>query len=523
MILFLSKQGFRKAPLQLRVTERVVFMRASGILMHISSLPSDYGIGTMGAAGFEFVDFLKASGQRLWQLLPVAQTSYGDSPYQSFSTFAGNPYFIDLDLLCEEKLLKKSEYDKIDWGTDETAVDYGKLYENRFIVLKKAYRRFALLDEQKHADYQKFLRQNKFWLDDYACFMAIKFQNGGISWQEWDDELRLRKPSVLKRKKLELHEEIEFWKFVQYEFFLQFGKLKAYANKNGIQIIGDIPIYVALDSADVWSNPGLFLLDDDLRPIDVAGCPPDYFSKTGQLWGNPLYRWDVMEKDNYAWWIKRIMGAGKTYDIVRIDHFRGFESYYSIPATAKTAKKGEWRKGPDMALFDELQKQKKRVPNIIAEDLGLITPPVRALLKASGYPGMKVLQFAFNARQDNLYLPHNYDKNCICYLGTHDNNTTEGWLADIADNSKADLKYLMDYLHVKKITDCRAGLTRLAMSSIADTVILTMQDLLGLPEDARMNMPSIPQGYWRWRMTKEQYLDKTQRDLLFLTKLYQRA
>lgn len=493
-------------------------MRTSGVLMHISSLPSDYGIGTMGKSAFEFIDFLKGAGQKLWQLLPVSQTSYGDSPYQSFSTFAGNPYFIDLTLLTREKLLKKSEYESIDWGDDKTAVDYGKIYKNRFIVLKKAHDRFKKKSDKDKAEYNKFIKKNGKWLPDYALFMALKFEHGGRAWQEWERPLRVRSPRAIKAKRIELADQIDFWTFVQYKFFEQFALMKAYANKNGIKIIGDIPIYVAADSADVWANPKLFLLDEDLKPIDVAGCPPDYFSKTGQLWGNPLYRWEVMEQDGYKWWINRILGAGKTYDIVRIDHFRGFESYYAIPASAKTAQTGEWRKGPDIALFEKLNKQ-KHIPQIIAEDLGLITEPVHELLRASGYPGMKVLQFAFNAGQDNAYLPHNYEKNCICYTGTHDNDTIEGWLDSI---SKKDASYLLDYLNITKREEAREALIRLGMASVADTFITTMQDLLGLLSIARMNMPSIPQGYWRWRMEKGQCSKEIQKKLLYLTRLYHR-
>lgn len=493
-------------------------MRASGVLMHISSLPSNYGIGTMGKEAFAFVNFLKGASQKLWQILPINQTSYGDSPYQSFSTFAGNPYFIDLDMLCEEKLLLKSDYANIDWGDDKTAVDYGKIYENRFVVLKKAHNRFKKQKGTDTAEYKAFLKSNSKWLEDYALFMALKFEHGGKSWLEWEEDLRRRKPAVMETKKIALAVEIDFWRFVQYKFFEQMGKLKSYANKNGIKIIGDIPIYVAADSADVWANPKLFLLDKKLNPIDVAGCPPDYFSKTGQLWGNPLYRWDVMQKNGYKWWVNRILSVGKTYDIVRIDHFRGFESYYAIPSTAETAQTGEWRKGPGIELFNELNKHKK-IPSIIAEDLGLITPPVKELLAESGYPGMKVLQFAFNARQDNAYLPHNYEKNCVCYIGTHDNDTVEGWLETV---NKKDMKYIMDYLNVADKSQVREALIRAGFASAADTFIMTMQDLLGLSTKERMNMPGIPQGYWRYRMVKSQYSKELQKKLLNLTELYHR-
>ncbi len=490
-------------------------MRASGVLMHISSLPSSFGIGTMGKSAYEFVDFLKNSGQKLWQLLPIAPTSYGDSPYQSFSTYAGNPYFIDLDILSDENLLEKSEYETIEWGDDETNVDYGKLYEFRFHVLKMAFKRFCKAPD---IEYEAYKQDNSFWLSDYALYMAIKEENGGISWQEWDEATKVRHIKVIDQKRAELKDEIEFWSFVQYEFYKQYYKLKEYANKNGIKIIGDIPIYVALDSADVWANPELFLLDEDLKPIEVAGCPPDYFSKTGQLWGNPLYNWDIMKKTGFDWWIKRVSAAAKTYDAVRIDHFRGFESFYAVPAKDDTAENGVWRKGPNLELF-EIIKKKLNNPNIIAEDLGYITEPVKKLLEATGYPGMKVLQFAFNSGEESNYLPHNFNRNCICYTGTHDNDTILGWLDTI---TTADLDYLMKYLNVDSKADCVYGLIRLALASAADTAITTMQDLLELPTKCRMNIPSTAQGNWRWRATKSQFTNELSEKVYALTKLYWR-
>lgn len=490
-------------------------MRASGILMHISSLPSKYGIGTLGQEGYDFVDFLKASGQKLWQLLPITPTSYGDSPYQSFSTYAGNPYFIDLDILHADGLLKPSEYTTLCWGEDEEKVDYGKLYELRFGVLKKAFMRFIKAPD---SEFETYKEENSFWVYDYALYMAIKFENDGVSWQEWDDSLRFREPAIMEQKKRLLQNEIEFWCFIQYEFYKQFYKLKEYANENGIQIIGDIPIYVALDSADVWANPNLFLLDEDLKPIEVAGCPPDYFSKTGQLWGNPLYNWAGMKETGYDWWIKRIADATKTYDAVRIDHFRGFESFYAIPAEDETAQNGVWHEGPGIELF-ELIRSKLDNPNIIAEDLGHITEPVRELLKATGYPGMKVLQFAFCAGQDNAYLPHNFNQNCICYTGTHDNDTIAGWLES---TSTEDLSYVMDYLQVNSKADCIFGLIRLGFGSVADTAITTMQDWLELSTEHRMNIPATPQGNWRWRAKHTQFTQMLSEKINALTKLYWR-
>ncbi|WMJ23228.1 4-alpha-glucanotransferase [Paludicola sp. MB14-C6] len=490
-------------------------MRSSGILMHISSLPSNYGIGTMGKTAYDFVDFLKQSGQKIWQLLPINPTSYGDSPYSSFSLYAGNPYFIDLDILHEEKLLEHSEYHNLNWGDDEEKVDYGKIFELRFNVLKKAFERFI-----KNADfqYEAFKQDNYFWLYDYSLYMALKFDNNNLSWQEWDEALRKRDKEALHQKEIQLKNEIEFWKFVQYKFYKQFYKLKQYANKNGIKIIGDIPIYVALDSADVWANPELFMLDEDLKPIEVAGCPPDDFAKTGQLWGNPLYNWEVMKQRGYDWWVNRIGTATKIYDIVRIDHFRGFESYYAIKAESETAEHGTWRKGPDIELFNTI-KAKLSNPDIIAEDLGHFTEPVKTLLNATGYPGMKVLQFGFNSGEDSTFLPHNFKRNTVCYTGTHDNDTIKGWLDSL---NEADLKYVMDYLNVDNKDDCIYGLIRLAWASVCDMAITTMQDLLKLPTEARMNIPSTAQGNWRWRMKKDQLTQELTQKLYTLTKLYWR-
>ncbi|MFZ2537711.1 MAG: 4-alpha-glucanotransferase, partial [Oscillospiraceae bacterium] len=417
--------------------------------------------------------------------------------------------------LNDEQLLEKTEYATLFWGDDETNVEYGKLYELRFDVLRIAFRRFC---KAPNTQYEAYKQDNSFWLCDYALYMAIKDENGGVSWQEWDETIKVRDKETIELKRSRLKDEIEFWSFVQYEFYKQFYKLKAYANANEIKIIGDIPIYVALDSADVWASPELFLLDKDLKPIEVAGCPPDYFSKTGQLWGNPLYNWDNMKKTGFDWWVKRVLAATKTYDAVRIDHFRGFESFYAVPAKDETAQNGVWRKGPDLELF-EVIKAKLNNPNIIAEDLGYITEPVKKLLEATGYPGMKVLQFAFDSGEENNYLPHNFNKNCICYTGTHDNDTITGWLDTI---NTSDLNYLMEYLNVKNKADCVYGLIRLAIASVADTAITTMQDLLELPTECRMNIPSTAQGNWRWRGKKSQFTSKLSEKINSLTKLYGR-
>lgn len=368
--------------------------------MHISSLPGNTGIGTLGKNAYEFADFLKAAGQSYWQVLPLCPTGYGDSPYQSFSTFAGNPYFIDFDLLSDEGLLKKADYEKIDWGKNPEKVDFTKLFDNRFKVLYKAFERFSTTDNE---DYAAFCRDNEFWLNDYALYMALKYENNGKPWTDWEKSIRLRENTSLQSAEKELSNEVDFWKTVQFFFFKQWFALKEYANSNGIKIIGDIPIYVAGDSADVWANPQNFLLDGECNPTEVAGCPPDAFTADGQLWGNPLYDWDYMKFDGYSWWKSRIKHMCGLCDVVRIDHFRGFESFYAIPAGAKTAKIGEWRKGPGIEFFREIERDLGKM-NLIAEDLGFLTPAVKKMLRQSKYPGMKVLQFAFDSDGDNDYL-----------------------------------------------------------------------------------------------------------------------
>ena len=467
-------------------------MRTSGILMHISSLPSPYGIGTMGKEARKFVDFLDKAGQTYWQILPICPTSYGDSPYQSFSSFAGNPYFIDLDYLCKDKLLTKKECLSYEWGENPEFVEYGTLYENRFPLLKKAYQRFK---KALPADFADFCEKNSDWLDDYALFMALKDANGGVAWFEWEKDLKLRKPSAIEKAKEEFADDVEFWKMLQYLFFKQWTELKAYANEKGIQIIGDVPIYVAGDSADVWANPGQFYLDENLDPIDVSGCPPDAFSDDGQLWGNPLFRWDAMKKDGYTWWTKRIKAMSELYDVVRIDHFRGFDSYYAIPAKDKTARNGEWREGPGMDLFNVLEKKLGRL-NIIVEDLGYLTPSVKQLLKDTGFPGMKLIQFAFDSREESDYLPHTYQKNCVVYTGTHDNDTIMGWFKTAP---KESVKYAKEYLRLNKEEGYNWGTMKAVWGCVGDMAIVPMQDILGIGSEGRMNTPSTLGMNWKWR------------------------
>ena len=490
-------------------------MRTSGVLMPISSLPSQYGIGTMGKEARRFVDFLEKGGQTYWQILPICPTSYGDSPYQSFSSFAGNPYFIDLELLCKDKLLTKKECESYKWGKKPQYVDYGIMYVNRYVLLRKAYERFS---KKTPADYEAFCSKEAEWLDEYTLFMALKDANGGVAWSEWDDALKLRKPEAIEEAKEKYADDIAFYKMLQYLFFKQWTALKAYANEKGIRIIGDVPIYVAMDSADVWANPTQFYLDKDLNPIEVAGCPPDAFSADGQLWGNPLFRWDVMKKDSYSWWTKRISAMAKLYDIVRIDHFRGFDSFYAIPAKDDTAKNGVWKDGPGMDLFNVLEKKLGKLP-IIVEDLGFLTPSVKKLLKDSGFPGMKVIQFAFDSREDSDYLPHNYPQHCVVYTGTHDNDTVMGWMKTAPKNS---VRFAKDYLNLTKEEGYNWGMMRAAWSSVADMAIVPMQDLLGLDSKARINIPSTTGGNWQWRATPEQIDNKLAKKLHKCMQMYAR-
>ena len=468
-------------------------MRKSGILMHISSLPGGYGVGSMGAAAYAFVDFLVAAGQSCWQILPLSPTGYGDSPYQSFSTFAGNPYLIDLDTLIEEGLLLPGELEGIDWGADPGRVDYGKLYNERARLLKIAFSRF-----EETGEFREFVRDNSLWLEDYALFMAIKEHFRGRDWQNWSVSLLMRLRPVMEAYREELRESIHFQYFVQYEFFRQWRALRSYANSKGIRIIGDVPIYVPLDSADVWANPELFQLDASRRPTVVAGCPPDGFSADGQLWGNPIYDWDKMHAERYHWWIRRMKAAAKMYDVVRFDHFRGFESYWAIPAGAKTAAGGSWQKGPGMDFVGAV---KRALPDlhIIAEDLGFVTPEVKKLLSDSGYPGMKVMEFAFDTREPSAkdYLPHCYPSNSVVYSGTHDNLTLKQWFDETCEE---DVQNAIGYLGLNEQEGYVWGVIRGAMSSVSDLCIIQMQDYLQIGAEGRMNHPgTLTSANWTWR------------------------
>jgi 4-alpha-glucanotransferase len=491
-------------------------MRTSGVLMPISSLPSPYGIGTMGKSARKFIDFLEKAGQKYWQILPICQTSYGDSPYQSFSSFAGNPYFIDLEYLCKEKLLTKKECESFPWGDNPSYVDYGTMYASRYALLRKAYKRFRKAVPQ---DYDAFCKNEKEWLEEYALFMAIKDANGGVSWLNWEPDLKRRKEEALAKAREAYADDIDFYRMLQYLFFKQWRQLKAYANGKGIEIIGDVPIYVAMDSADVWANPTQFYLDRNLNPIEVAGCPPDAFAEDGQLWGNPLFRWDVMKKDGFTWWTKRVKAVASLYDIVRIDHFRGFDSYYAIPAKDDTARNGKWKKGPGIALFQTLEQNLGKLP-IIAEDLGFLTPSVHKLLKDSGFPGMKVIQFAFDSREDSDYLPHNYPTNCVVYTGTHDNDTVMGWMKTAP---KQSVKFAKEYLNLTQEEGYNWGMMRAAWSSVADLAIVPMQDIIGLGSEARINIPSTLGNNWKWRATEDQINNALAKKVYKYVKMYGRV
>lgn len=486
--------------------------RGSGIIMHITSIPNKYGIGSFGEEAFKFVNFLKNAGQKYWQVLPLGPTGYGDSPYQCFSAFAGNPYFIGLDLLVKDGLLRLEDIENIDLGQEKERVDYYKIFKNKMEILKKAYK-------NNKESLEEFKLENKKWIEDYGLFMALKNKFDLKAWYDWDKDIRFREKEAMDKYKKELEDEIGYWIFLQYVFHKQWSSLKEYANSNGIKIIGDIPIYVAGDSCDVWANHKMFLLDEERVPLRVAGCPPDYFSETGQLWGNPLYDWEYLDKNNYIWWINRIKTSLKLYDVVRIDHFRGFEAFWSIPYGDKTAINGEWVKGPGIKLFNKI-KEKLGEVNIIAEDLGLLTQEVIDFLKETGFPGMKVLQFAFSRDYESQYVPHNHIKNCVVYTGTHDNDTFLGWFQD--EKNKGDVEYAKEYLKLSEEEGYNWGFIRGAWSSVAALAMAPMQDFLGLDNNYRMNKPSIAENNWTWRAREEQLNEDLEHKIKKLTELYRR-
>jgi len=489
--------------------------RSSGVLLHISSLPGKYGIGSMGREAYHFADQLKAAGQKYWQLLPLGPTSYGDSPYQSFSSYAGNPYFIDLEQLAEEGLLDRKELDAVDWGDDPRSVDYGKLYSSRFQVLRSAFRK-GYPAEKEFVD--RFARDN-FWVKDYALFMALKEHFGMKAWIEWpDEEIRLRRVDALERYTALLEEDIRFYTYLQYVFFRQWSKLKAYINALGISVIGDMPIYVALDSADVWAEPEQFQLSEDRKPIEVSGVPPDAFSEDGQLWGNPLYDYEYMKQDGFGWWIRRVEGASRLFDVIRIDHFRGLESYWAVPYGEETARNGRWRKGPGMDLVGVLTGWFHDL-RFIAEDLGFQTKEVQQLLEESGLPGMKVLEFAFDPREPSNYLPHTYTHNCVCYIGTHDNETLVQWEQSVDESNS---RYAREYLGISEKASLNWAMIRAGMGSVAGIFVGQMQDYLELGAECRMNKPGTASGNWKWRLLPGELTEELVAKIRRYTELYGR-
>ncbi|MBR3834672.1 MAG: 4-alpha-glucanotransferase [Lachnospiraceae bacterium] len=494
--------------------------RTTGVLLPISSLPSKYGIGCFSKSAYDFVDWLKAAGQCYWQILPLVPTSYGDSPYQSFSTYAGNPYFISLEALIEEGVLTEKECDSVDFGDDEASIDYEKMYKGRYKLLRLAYERSNVSQNEA---YNRFVDENSWWLKDYALFMSVKNIFDGKSWNEWAEDIRLRYDYAMDYYRRECYFDIEFHQYMQFKFYEQWMKLKSYANYNGVRIIGDIPIYVAMDSADAWAHPELFQLDKDNVPLAVAGCPPDGFSATGQLWGNPLYNWEYHKNSGYAWWMERLGYVFKMYDVVRIDHFRGFDEYYSIPYGAKNAMNGHWEKGPGIDLFNRM-KQVLGDREVIAEDLGYVTDSVRWLVSESGFPGMKVFEFAFDSRDSgsaNDYLPHNYIPNSVVYSGTHDNETLKGWFEAISDEERQMARdYICDY-HTPDDKIYLSFISTILMSK-SDLSIIPMQDYLGLDNTCRTNTPSTVGKNWKWRVTNEQLSTKLRDKLRELAMRYGR-
>lgn len=492
------------------------FERSAGILMPISSLPSNYGIGTFGSKAYEFADHLEAAGQKYWQVLPLGPTSYGDSPYAALSAFAGNPYFIDLDFLIEEGLLTKEYVESFRWSLEERFVDYGLLFESRFEVLRTAYENS---DHKKTKEYKDFLKQTD-WIEGYALYAALKIEFEQLPWYEWPDDIKFRKKEAVAKYTKKLADDIDFYKFIQFKFYQQWYRLKNYVNEKGIQLIGDIPVYVAMDSADVWLDPKEFQLDKKLNPKRVAGVPPDAFSALGQRWGNPLYDWDYMAKNGYKWWARRMGFMADMYDVIRIDHFLGLVKYYSIPAEDEDALNGEYIDGPGydiIQVFNEVCGDKK----IIAEDLGVEMPEAKRVLKRAGYPNMKVLEFAFSGDRKNGHLPYMFDRNSVVYTGTHDNDTLMGFFSGI---EWWELSYVRDYIgdqhaSVEYIVDT---VIREAYKSVSNLVIIQMQDLFKIDSKGRMNTPGTLGTNWRWRMHEGRFTPELIERVRHLTDVYGR-
>lgn len=492
--------------------------RSAGILLHPTSLPGPYGIGDLGYEAFKFVDFMKKSGQKLWQVFPLGPTGYGDSPYQCFSAFAGNPLLISPDTLVEEKLLDISDVQNIP-NFDINNIQFGEVINYKHFLLEKAFTNSVERNIVSEG-YEEFCEKNSFWLEDYALFMAGKKHYQGKIWADWDKDFASRKPDALKHWREKLSRDVEYQKFIQFHFFKQWNALKAYTNEKGISIIGDIPIYVSYDSSDVWANPELFSVNEEGRLTSVAGVPPDYFSPTGQLWGNPLYKWEEMKKDNFAWWIKRFSQIYNIVDIARIDHFRGLEAFYKIPGDAKTAESGEWVKAPGMEMFKALREQLGDVP-ILAEDLGVITPEVEELRDHFELPGMKILQFSFGENGDKKFLPHNHIQNCVVYTGSHDNETTRGFFEREKAENSGIYEAAQDYMNYYCDNICDA-LIKTAYASVANIVVIPLQDILNLDNSARMNYPGKPAGNWTWRFTSNQINGELAEKYHKLVKIYSR-
>lgn len=490
--------------------------RKNGILLPISSLPGNFGIGTLGHWALKTVDLLSNANQTYWQILPIGPTGYGDSPYQSFSTFAGNPYFIDFELLHQDGYLLESDYNYLNWNQNPSYVDYGLLYFERKKVFTTLFNNFY---NNIPEDFTVFCNENAFWLDDYALYMSIKQINEGKPFYFWEKDIRTREVQAINTYKEKCSEQIKYYKMLQYFFFKQWYNLKSYANSKGIKIIGDVPIYVSSDSSDAWANPELFQLDQNSLPQKVAGCPPDAFSESGQLWGNPVYNWNYHNQTDYKWWKLRISMSFKNYDVLRIDHFRGFDSYYAIPYGDDTAKNGQWETGPGLKLFESIKKDLGDLP-IIAEDLGILTDSVKQLLIDSDFPGMKVLQFAFSPYCQSDYLPYKYTKNCVVYTGTHDNDTILGWTNT---QNQEEVNYAMQYYCVNQKHELREKMILSGMESVANTCIICIQDLIGLGSEARLNFPSTQGSNWKWRATPEQLENINWEQLKHFTKLFGRA
>ena len=496
-----------------------MFERSSGILFHPTSLPGKYGIGTLGKEAYAFIDFLKKSRQKLWQIFPLGPTGYGDSPYQSFSSFAGNPYLIDFDLLIEAHLLSEEDLRDVFFGDNEEYIDYGAIYNQKYPLLRKAYENFKSSDNHEmRENLEHFKRENASWLNDYSLYISLKNHFNGLPWNEWAHDIKNREHGAMEHYKNELADDIEYHNFIQFLFFKQWGDVKRYANENGIKIIGDIPIFVAADSSDAWANPEIFLFDEERKPVKVAGVPPDYFSATGQLWGNPLYNWQKLKETNYSWWVERVRANLSTCDIIRIDHFRGFEAYWAVPYGDDTAINGQWEPGPGIDLFNAIKSQLGELP-IIAEDLGLMTQGVIDLREATGFPGMKILGFAFDSGEENDYLPHTYTRNCVVYTGTHDNDTLVGWFQKAKEE---DREFARNYLNSRADEEIHWDAIRGAWSSVACMAISPVQDFLGLGSEARINTPGVASGNWQWRLKQGVLNNELAERIAKLTKIYSR-